>query len=82
MGGDYTRNRFGATRGKGFGITPGTSSLDGTSSLFQVDEDNTEVITVGALMQQQFGYNDRVFVSAALRADEDSVAEARTLDRS
>lgn len=71
-GGDYTRNRFGATRGKGFGITPGTSSLDGTSSLFQIDEDNTEVITVGALVQQQIGFNDRVFVSAALRADDNS----------
>ena len=69
---DYNKQRLGATRGKGFGLTPGTGSLDGTSSLFQIDEDNTEVITVGGFAQQQFALNDRLFLSAALRADDNS----------
>jgi TonB-dependent starch-binding outer membrane protein SusC len=72
VGFDYNKQRLGATRGKGFGLTPGTGSLDGTSSLFQVDEDNTEIITVGGFAQQQFALNDRIFVSGALRADDNS----------
>jgi TonB-linked SusC/RagA family outer membrane protein len=69
---DYTRNTLGANRGKGFGVTPGTNSLDGTSSLFEVDEDNTDVITVGGFFQQQFSFNDRIYFSGALRADDNS----------
>jgi TonB-linked SusC/RagA family outer membrane protein len=71
-GADYNRQKLGATRAKGFGVTPGTSSLDGTASLFQIDEDNTEVITVGGFVAQQLALNDRVFVTAALRADDNS----------
>ncbi|MCI0433728.1 MAG: TonB-dependent receptor, partial [Gemmatimonadetes bacterium] len=72
LGIDYNKQRQGATRAKGFGLTPGTRSLDGTSSLFQIDEDNTEVITIGGFVQQQFGLNGRLFVAAALRADDNS----------
>jgi TonB-linked SusC/RagA family outer membrane protein len=72
VGVDYNQLKLGATRGKGFGITPGTGSLDGTSTLFQIDADNSAVITIGGFVQQQFGLNDRVFVAAALRADDNS----------
>jgi TonB-linked SusC/RagA family outer membrane protein len=72
FGFDYNKQRLGATRGKGFGLTPGTGSLDGTSSLFQVDEDNTEVITIGGFVQQQLSFNDRIFLSGAVRADDNS----------
>jgi TonB-linked SusC/RagA family outer membrane protein len=72
VGFDYNKLRIGATRGKGFGLTPGTSSLDGTSALFAIDEDNSDVVTIGGFVQQQFGLNDRIFVSGALRADDNS----------
>jgi TonB-linked SusC/RagA family outer membrane protein len=72
FGFDYNKQQLGVTRGKGFGLTPGTGSLDGTSSLFAIDEDNTEVITIGGFLQQQFAFNDRIFLTAALRADDNS----------
>ncbi|MGH7555767.1 MAG: SusC/RagA family TonB-linked outer membrane protein [Longimicrobiales bacterium] len=72
VGVDYNRQKTGATRAKGFGVTPGTSSLDGTAALFQIDEDNAEVITIGGFLQQQLAFNDRIFVTGALRADDNS----------
>ncbi len=72
VGVDYNKQRLGATRAKGFGITPGTRSLDGTSSLFAIDEDNTDVVTVGGFAQQLFGFNGRLFVGGAARADDNS----------
>jgi TonB-linked SusC/RagA family outer membrane protein len=72
VGFDYNQQTLGVTRAKGFGLTPGTGSLDGTSSLFEIDEDNTDVITVGGFVQQRFAFNDRVFVGAAVRADDNS----------
>jgi hypothetical protein len=69
---DYNQLRLGTTRAKGFGLTPGTGSIDGTSSLFQIDADNTTVITIGGFVQQQFAFNDRIFLAAALRADDNS----------
>jgi TonB-linked SusC/RagA family outer membrane protein len=72
IGVDYNKQKQGATRAKGFGLTPGTRSLDGTSSLFAIDEDNTDVVTVGGFVQQQFGLNGRLFVGAAARADDNS----------
>ena len=72
LGVDYNKQQLGATRAKGFGLTPGTRSLDGTSSLFAIDEDNTDVVTVGGFVQQQFGFNGRLFVGAAARADDNS----------
>jgi TonB-linked SusC/RagA family outer membrane protein len=71
-GADYSRQKVGATRAKGFGVTPGTSSVAGTASLFQIGANNTEIITVGGFAQQQLAFRDRVFVTGALRADDNS----------
>ncbi len=69
---DYNKQRLGVTRGKGFGLTPGTRSLSGTSTLFQIAEQNSDVITVGGFVQEQVALNDRLFLSGALRADDNS----------
>jgi len=69
---DYNQLRLGITRAKGFGLTPGTGSIDGTSSLFQIDADNTTVITVGGFIQQQLAFNDRIFLAGGVRADDNS----------
>ncbi|NIO30310.1 MAG: SusC/RagA family TonB-linked outer membrane protein [Gemmatimonadetes bacterium] len=68
----YERARLTTTEGFGAGLTPGTSSLGATSRLFAVDEDNTDVVTMGGFVRQQVGYKDRVFLSAALRGDDNS----------
>jgi hypothetical protein len=44
----------------------------GTASLFEIDADNTEIITIGVFAQQQLAFRDRVFVTGALRADDNS----------
>ncbi|MGH7461091.1 MAG: TonB-dependent receptor domain-containing protein, partial [Longimicrobiales bacterium] len=56
----------------GTGLAPGTSSLNGTSSDFQVDETNAENITIGAYAQQQLAWRDRVFANVAVRGDRNS----------
>jgi TonB-dependent starch-binding outer membrane protein SusC len=69
---DYNHLRLGVTRAKGFGLTPGTGSIDGTSTLFQIDADNTSVITIGGFVQQQVAFSDRIFLAAGVRADDNS----------
>jgi TonB-dependent starch-binding outer membrane protein SusC len=72
LGVDYNHQRQGATRAKGFELAQGSGSLDGTATLYQIDADNTEIVTVGGFAQQQFGFRDRLFIAAALRADDNS----------
>ena len=61
-----------ATEAFGAKLLATTGSLAGTSARFAVDETNTENVTVGAYVSQQLGWNDRVFVTAALRGDDNS----------
>jgi TonB-linked SusC/RagA family outer membrane protein len=68
----YTSDETRSTEAFGEGLLAGTRSLQGTSSLFAVDEDNVENVTVGIYGQQQFAWRDRVFLTAALRADDNS----------
>ena len=72
VGANYQRELFERTECFGVGIVRGTSSCGTTSSNFAVDEDFRELITVGGFVQQQFGFGDRFFVSAAIRGDDDS----------
>jgi TonB-linked SusC/RagA family outer membrane protein len=72
LGFDYNHQRLGVTRGFGVGLTPGVGSIDGTSELFRIDADNTEVVTVGGFLQQQFSFGERLFVTGGLRADDNS----------
>jgi TonB-dependent starch-binding outer membrane protein SusC len=57
---------------EGWQLLAGTGSLAGTNARFAVGEINQDVITLGTYVQQQFGYNDRLFVTAALRGDDNS----------
>lgn len=72
FGVQYNRDEFHDTRGFGVGIVPGTKSLDGTTSQFSVAENTTENATVGLYGSQQFAFNDRVFITGAVRADKNS----------
>lgn len=51
--------------------TPGLRIIDAASETFGF-ESYTENVTVGIFAQQQFGINDRLFLTAALRADDNS----------
>jgi TonB-dependent starch-binding outer membrane protein SusC len=68
----YHREEYYDTRGFGVGVVPGTRTLSGTARLFEVQENTMQNATLGAYGSQQFAFNDRLFVTAALRADKNS----------
>ncbi len=72
VGAQYHREVFRGTYALGWQLLAGTGSLGGTHARFSVNEVNQDVIMVGAYAQQQLGFDDRVFVTAALRGDDNS----------
>ncbi|MBT8336529.1 MAG: SusC/RagA family TonB-linked outer membrane protein [Gemmatimonadetes bacterium] len=62
------------TRADAFGadVVAGCNSLTCTSSEFAVDETTTESRTLGVFVDQEFGINDRLFINAAVRLDDNS----------
>ncbi len=73
VGGQYTNeaNRF--TSAFGAVLLPGTSSLSGTNARFAVNEANSQIVTTAGVLQQDFAFNDRLFVTIAGRMDNSSV---------
>ncbi len=67
-----TTNAFGAV------LIPGTGSLGGTSARFAVGETNSQIITVGGYLEQRLGWRDRIFVTGAVRADDNSAFGAQS----
>ena len=61
-----------ATSAFGQGLLPGTTSLNGTTSIFTVGEANVENKTLGAYLQEQLAWRDKVFANGALRGDKNS----------
>jgi len=72
LGTSLSHSIFRRTSAFGAGLLGGTESLQGTSSLFAVEEQNQEVMTVGGLVRQQFSYRERLFLTGSLRGDDDS----------
>ncbi|HJU68221.1 MAG TPA: SusC/RagA family TonB-linked outer membrane protein [Gemmatimonadaceae bacterium] len=72
VGGQYVREVLRSTEAFGQNLLPGVGSLEGVTSLFAVDEDNTENVTIGTYIQQQVSWRDRLFVTLALRGDDNS----------
>ena len=73
VGGQYysrvTQRR--AISGTGF-PAPGFKSLETLSIISEDDDDVIENNTVGVFVQEQLGWNDRLFVTGALRVDDNS----------
>lgn len=61
-----------STYGFGYGIPEGTKSLGATSEKFSVDETYSEIRTIGGLLRQQFAFDDRIFLGASMRTDNNS----------
>ena len=72
IGAQYAAERVRGTQAFGEGLAGGTGSLGGTTSGFEVAAQNSDVITIGAYVQQQLAWRDRVFVSGAVRGDDNS----------
>ncbi len=56
----------------GAGIVPGTTNLEGATSQKTANQPDSEVVTFGGLGSQEFSWRDKVFLTAAVRADESS----------
>lgn len=72
VGGSYQRENFENTECRGYGIVLGTNSCAAATSLFEIDEEFSELRTLGAFAQQEFAFNDRLFLSVSARADDNS----------
>lgn len=72
VGTQYHRETFRGTYASGWGLLGGTGSLAGASARPSVNEQNEEIIMVGAYGQQQFAFDDRFFLTGAIRGDDNS----------
>lgn len=72
VGGSFQRALFEQINCFGAGIPGGTRSCAATTSLFSVNESYTDARTLGAFARQEFAINDRLFVAASIRADNNS----------
>lgn len=68
----FSRDLVHGVRAFGAKLLGGTGSLQGTSARFAVGETNTDNRTLGALVQQQVSWRDRLFVTVAARTDNNS----------
>lgn len=72
VGGAYDEERTEFTECFGAQLVPGLDSCDATSSLFAVSEVFTQVRTVAGFIQEQLSFGDRLFLTASVRADDNS----------
>jgi len=73
IGTQYTNLTTRGTEASGYGLIAGTGSVAGTTGNFGVAEvGNRQIITLGYYAQQQFAWRDRLFLTAALRLDDNS----------
>jgi len=72
FGAQYYRNfiQFLTTRGDEF-PAPGVTTVS-SAAVITGAENSVENVTVGSYVQQQFGWNNRLFLTAAVRADDNS----------
>ena len=71
LGFQYFQDIFHGTRGNGSQLVPGSRSL-ATAASTNVSETTSEDRTAGVFFEQQFGLNDRLYVTGAVRADDNS----------
>ena len=71
IGVQYFRNNLEQIETTGEVFAPGSGSQKSASSQF-IDEDFVESITLGVFIEQNIGFNDRLFLTAAIRGDDNS----------
>lgn len=71
IGTQWVKSVFDRNGAYGENLPPGTTQLD-AGSILAVDEVRDESKTLGAFVEEQVGIRDRLFITAALRADDNS----------
>ena len=79
LGGQYVGKVFARNGAYGENLTPGATQAGG-GSIQQVEELRDESRTLGFFIEEQLGWRERLFVTAALRSDRNS-AFGREFDR-
>jgi TonB-dependent starch-binding outer membrane protein SusC len=73
IGTQYSNQIERGTYAQGYGLAPGTSTVAGATNLFAASElGNNQIVTIGYYIQQQASFGDLLFLTAALRADDNS----------
>ena len=72
VGGQYVNEQLHYTLASGTNLIPGTGSLAAASANKTVGESNQTIVTVGSYAREQLGFRDRLFLTASIRADENS----------
>jgi TonB-linked SusC/RagA family outer membrane protein len=72
LGTQYTKESVTGTQAFGEGLAAGTGSLAGATTGFAVTEQNSDIVTIGAYVQEKLGWRDRVYLTGALRGDDNS----------
>ena len=72
VGGQYVSEQQHWTFASGTNLIPTTASLAAATANKLVNETNQTIITLGSYAREQFGWKDRIFLTASLRADENS----------
>ncbi|MDX1392905.1 MAG: SusC/RagA family TonB-linked outer membrane protein, partial [Gemmatimonadota bacterium] len=71
VGLQFFQQRVEGTSSQGEDLPAGSNSI-GTAAVTEATEETIESRTLGLFVQQQFGFNDRVFLTAAVRGDDNS----------
>jgi TonB-dependent starch-binding outer membrane protein SusC len=73
VGTQYTNTVLRGTEASGFGLIAGTGSVAGATDQFAATQvGNNQIVDIGYYAQQQFGWRDKMFITAALRLDDNS----------
>lgn len=72
LGFQYQRELNEGTFAFGGGLAAGTGNLAGSTSRYNVTEEQLDNRLAGALLTQQLAFNDRLYVTGGVRADENS----------
>ncbi|HEX6054117.1 MAG TPA: TonB-dependent receptor [Gemmatimonadaceae bacterium] len=72
LGGQYNKETVNGTQAAGEGLASGTSSVAGATVAFSATQQNTDVVTLGGYVQQKLAWRDRLFLTAAVRGDDNS----------
>ncbi len=71
-GTQYTNHQVRGTEAQGVGLAAGTGSVAGATNQFSAFEVNQQIVNVGYYGQEQFAWRDKMFLTGALRADDNS----------
>ena len=72
LGAQYNKEAVSGTQAAGEGLASGSSSVAGTTSGFSATQQNSDIITLGAYLQQKLSWRDRLYLTAAVRGDDNS----------